>query len=109
MCSDDDSGNEDALEMEYSEAEAEELKRNAEVHAHYLQASNSTPASTVLNDPFTLYCRMESLPTLSGLSVWSVILAPAHHPVRATCVKFGYHYNALLCYRFYTMLCISII
>ncbi|KAF5890704.1 ubiquitin carboxyl-terminal hydrolase 37, partial [Clarias magur] len=30
LCSDDDSGNEDALEMEYSEAEAEELKRNAE-------------------------------------------------------------------------------
>lgn len=34
LCSDDDSGNEDALEMEYSEAEAEELKRNAEVCAH---------------------------------------------------------------------------
>ncbi|KAI4878712.1 hypothetical protein NFI96_013483 [Prochilodus magdalenae] len=30
LCSDDDSGNEDALDMEYSEAEAEELKRNAE-------------------------------------------------------------------------------
>lgn len=30
LCSDDDSGNEDALEMEYSEAEAELLKRNAE-------------------------------------------------------------------------------
>ncbi|XP_062861616.1 ubiquitin carboxyl-terminal hydrolase 37 isoform X2 [Trichomycterus rosablanca] len=30
LCSDDDSGNEDALEMEYTEAEAEELKRNAE-------------------------------------------------------------------------------
>lgn len=29
--SDDDSGNEDFLDMEYSEAEAEELKRNAEV------------------------------------------------------------------------------
>lgn len=34
VCSDDDSGNEDVLEMEYSEAEAEELKRNAEVKAH---------------------------------------------------------------------------
>ncbi|XP_060786237.1 ubiquitin carboxyl-terminal hydrolase 37 isoform X2 [Neoarius graeffei] len=30
LCSDDDSGNEDAPEMEYSEAEAEDLKRNAE-------------------------------------------------------------------------------
>lgn len=108
MCSDDDSGNEDALEMEYSEAEAEELKRNAEVHVHYLQASNSTPASTCLMT-HSLYCRMESLPTLSGLSVWSVILAPAHHPVRATCVKFGYHYNVLLCYCFYTILYISIL
>ncbi|XP_039612422.1 ubiquitin carboxyl-terminal hydrolase 37 isoform X2 [Polypterus senegalus] len=29
-CSDEDSGNEDILDMEYSEAEAEELKRNAE-------------------------------------------------------------------------------
>lgn len=29
--SDEDSGNEDVLDMEYSEAEAEELKRNAEV------------------------------------------------------------------------------
>lgn len=37
VCSDDDSGNEDALEMEYSEAEAEELKRNAEVHAYQLK------------------------------------------------------------------------
>lgn len=36
LCSDDDSGNEDALEMEYSEAEAEDLKRNAEVYAHQL-------------------------------------------------------------------------
>lgn len=31
MDSDEDSGNEDVLDMEYSEAEAEELKRNAEV------------------------------------------------------------------------------
>lgn len=31
LCSDDDSGNEDGLDMEYSEAEAEELKKNAEV------------------------------------------------------------------------------
>lgn len=46
VCSDDDSGNEDAMEVEYSEAEAEELKRNAEVHADQLQKSNSTPAST---------------------------------------------------------------
>ncbi|XP_068602511.1 ubiquitin carboxyl-terminal hydrolase 37 [Brachionichthys hirsutus] len=30
LCSDDDSGNEDLLDMEYSEAEAENLKRNAE-------------------------------------------------------------------------------
>ncbi|XP_076858556.1 ubiquitin carboxyl-terminal hydrolase 37 isoform X2 [Brachyhypopomus gauderio] len=30
LCSDEDSGNEDALDMEYSETEAEELKRNAE-------------------------------------------------------------------------------
>ncbi|XP_077393556.1 ubiquitin carboxyl-terminal hydrolase 37 isoform X2 [Festucalex cinctus] len=30
MCSDDDSGNEDVLDMEYTEAEAENLKRNAE-------------------------------------------------------------------------------
>ncbi|XP_051564990.1 ubiquitin carboxyl-terminal hydrolase 37 isoform X2 [Myxocyprinus asiaticus] len=30
LCSDDDSGNEDGLDMEYSEAEAEELKKNAE-------------------------------------------------------------------------------
>lgn len=29
--SDEDSGNEDVLDMEYSEAEAEELKKNAEV------------------------------------------------------------------------------
>lgn len=29
--SDEDSGTEDVLEMEYTEAEAEELKRNAEV------------------------------------------------------------------------------
>lgn len=29
--SDEDSGNEDVLDMEYTEAEAEELKRNAEV------------------------------------------------------------------------------
>lgn len=34
LCSDDDSGNEDALEMDYSEAEAEVLKRNAEVFAN---------------------------------------------------------------------------
>uniref|UniRef100_A0A672T3Y4 Ubiquitin carboxyl-terminal hydrolase 37 n=1 Tax=Sinocyclocheilus grahami TaxID=75366 RepID=A0A672T3Y4_SINGR len=31
LCSDDDSGNEDGLDMEYSEAEVEELKKNAEV------------------------------------------------------------------------------
>lgn len=31
MCSDEDSGNEDVLDMEYTEAEAEDLKRNAEV------------------------------------------------------------------------------
>ncbi len=31
LCSDDDSGNEDGLDMEYSEAETEELKKNAEV------------------------------------------------------------------------------
>ncbi len=31
LCSDDDSGNEDVLDMEYTEAEAENLKRNAEV------------------------------------------------------------------------------
>ncbi|XP_031416063.1 ubiquitin carboxyl-terminal hydrolase 37 isoform X2 [Clupea harengus] len=30
LCYDDDSGNEDVLDMEYSEAEAEDLKRNAE-------------------------------------------------------------------------------
>ncbi|KAL2081526.1 hypothetical protein ACEWY4_023379 [Coilia grayii] len=30
LCSDDDSGNEDVLDMEYTEAEAEDLKRNAE-------------------------------------------------------------------------------
>lgn len=30
LCSDEDSGNEDGLDMEYSEAEAEELKKNAE-------------------------------------------------------------------------------
>ncbi|XP_029980667.1 ubiquitin carboxyl-terminal hydrolase 37 [Sphaeramia orbicularis] len=30
LCSDDDSGNEDILDMEYTEAEAENLKRNAE-------------------------------------------------------------------------------
>lgn len=46
VCSDDDSGNEDALEMEYSEAEAEELKRNAEVYAHQIQTSNFSFAST---------------------------------------------------------------
>lgn len=34
LCSDDDSGNEDALEMEYSETEAEILKRNAEVYTY---------------------------------------------------------------------------
>lgn len=35
LCSDDDSGNEDVLDMEYTEAEAESLKRNAEVlHIH---------------------------------------------------------------------------
>lgn len=33
LCSDDDSGNEDVLDMEYTEAEAESLKRNAEVSA----------------------------------------------------------------------------
>lgn len=33
MGSDEDSGNEDVLEMEYTDAEAEELKRNAEVRA----------------------------------------------------------------------------
>lgn len=31
LCSDEDSGNEDVLDMEYTEAEAEDLKRNAEV------------------------------------------------------------------------------
>jgi len=31
LCSDEDSGNEDVLDMEYTEAEAEELKKNAEV------------------------------------------------------------------------------
>lgn len=31
LASDDDSGNEDMLDMEYTEAEAETLKRNAEV------------------------------------------------------------------------------
>nr|XP_023670587.1 ubiquitin carboxyl-terminal hydrolase 37-like [Paramormyrops kingsleyae] len=30
LCSDEDSGNEDVFDMEYSEAEAEDLKRNAE-------------------------------------------------------------------------------
>ncbi|XP_076119818.1 ubiquitin carboxyl-terminal hydrolase 37 [Alosa pseudoharengus] len=30
LCSDDDSGNEDVLDMEYTESEAEDLKRNAE-------------------------------------------------------------------------------
>lgn len=34
LCSDDDSGNEDVLDMEYTEAEAENLKRNAEVRKH---------------------------------------------------------------------------
>lgn len=32
LCSDDDSGNEDVLDMEYTETEAENLKRNAEVN-----------------------------------------------------------------------------
>lgn len=32
LCSDDDSGNEDVLDMEYTEAESESLKRNAEVN-----------------------------------------------------------------------------
>lgn len=31
VCSDDDSGNEGVLDMEYTEAEAENLKKNAEV------------------------------------------------------------------------------
>lgn len=31
LCSDEDSGNEDVLDMEYTDAEAENLKRNAEV------------------------------------------------------------------------------
>ena len=34
--SDEDSGNEDVLDMEYTEAEAEELKRNAEVSDIFL-------------------------------------------------------------------------
>nr|XP_019955185.1 PREDICTED: ubiquitin carboxyl-terminal hydrolase 37 [Paralichthys olivaceus] len=34
LCSDDDSGNEDVLDMEYTEAEAETLKRNAEMLIH---------------------------------------------------------------------------
>lgn len=34
LCSDDDSGNEDVLDMEYTETEAEILKRNAEVLNH---------------------------------------------------------------------------
>uniref|UniRef100_A0A4W5RI04 Ubiquitin carboxyl-terminal hydrolase 37 n=1 Tax=Hucho hucho TaxID=62062 RepID=A0A4W5RI04_9TELE len=33
LCSDEDSGNEEVLEMEYSEAETEDLKRNAEVRS----------------------------------------------------------------------------
>lgn len=37
--SDEDSGNEDVLDMEYSEAEAEELKRNAEVWSMISKAS----------------------------------------------------------------------
>lgn len=43
VCSDDDSGNEGVLDMEYSEAEAENLKKNAEVLCFeiYIQASLS--------------------------------------------------------------------
>lgn len=33
LCSDEDSGNEEVLDMEYSEAETEDLKRNAEVRS----------------------------------------------------------------------------
>ena len=32
LCSDEDSGNEDVLDMEYNETEAEDLRRNAEVN-----------------------------------------------------------------------------
>lgn len=76
--------------MEYSEAEAEDLKRNAEVYAHQLQTSNSLLASTrqmidcqtwlFLMTP-CLYCRAESLPTPLGSSAWSVTLAPAPRQV----------------------------
>lgn len=42
LCSDEDSGNEDVLDMEYTEAEAENLKRNAEVCAALLTLTGST-------------------------------------------------------------------
>lgn len=103
LCSDDDSGNEDALEMEYSEAEAEELKRNAEVYVHQLQTPNSPPASTkqmiICDDKWmtqSFCCRVESLPTPSGSSASSVTSAPAHHRVWATCAQFGYHSSVSL-------------
>lgn len=65
LCSDDDSGNEDVLDMEYTEAEAESLKRNAEVSArpHTCSHKNQTRSVVFLNwptanhgiSPFVLY------------------------------------------------------
>lgn len=53
LCSDDDSGNEDVLDMEYTEAEAESLKRNAEVSArpHTCSHKNQTRSVIFLNWP----------------------------------------------------------
>uniref|UniRef100_G3NDF4 Ubiquitin carboxyl-terminal hydrolase 37 n=1 Tax=Gasterosteus aculeatus aculeatus TaxID=481459 RepID=G3NDF4_GASAC len=45
-CSDEDSGNEDVLDMEYSEAEAENLKRNAEVPTSAVNHWNSLSVSS---------------------------------------------------------------
>ena len=43
LCSDEDSGNEDVLDMEYTDTEAEDLKRNAEVGGSSTARQHYTP------------------------------------------------------------------
>lgn len=95
LCSDDDSGNEDGLDMEYSEAEAEELKKNAEVRLKPSVCFKKCQFSWCsFNDCDGLFCRLESFPTLSDSSVWSVTSAAALHQVLA---DFTFMFSLLRC------------
>lgn len=85
LCSDDDSGNEDGLDMEYSEAEAEELKKNAEVSLKILTFSPLWFFFTLWRCLLALFCRLEIFSTLSDSSAWSVTSAAVLHQVSTFC------------------------